>query len=161
MKLFLVGVFCSLLTSGLMAQSLLLPKKAKLISDSGAEATLEFTKFEMDKVSMCPGGNHFVYGNEYQYRSQLRVEFQGETYHLYNYPCVNNPVNAFYMLDGLITGAVFWFVHSQGRKILSINTIYVQNGATSTVEGLVLFHEGQTYKYELNRTGTLNEWSEL
>lgn len=161
MKFLFFGIFCSLLTSGLMAQSLLLPKKASLVSDSGATATLEFTKFEMDKVSMCPGGNNFVYGNEYQYRSQFRVEFNGETFHLYNYPCVNNPVNAFYMLDGLITGAVFWFVQGQGREILSINTVYAQNGVSGQVESLVLFHEGQTYKYEIGRTGTLNEWSEL
>jgi hypothetical protein len=157
MKFLIFGIFCSLLTSGLVAQSLLLPKKANLVSDSGDVATLEFTKFEMEKVTMCPGGNNFVYGNEYQYRSLFRVEFQGDTYQLYNYPCVNNPVNAFYMLNGVITGGVFWFVQAQGREILSINTVY---GSDKTIESLVLFHEGQTYKYELNRTGTLNEWSE-
>ena len=160
MNSFLTAIFCSVLTAQVWAGPLL-PKKATLISTAGVEAALEFSKFEMDKVTLCPGGNNFVYGNEYQYRSQFRVVFNGETYQLYNYPCANNPVNAFYLTDGVMTGAVFWFVKAQSREILSINATYAQDGVESSIKALVLFHEGQIYNYEINRTGTLNEWSEL
>ena len=158
MKRLLFALICSLLTASALASGVLLPKRATLISVSGQEAILDFGKFQMDQVTICEGSSSFVYGPEYQYRSQFQVEFNGETFRLYNYPCAQNPVNLFYFIDGKISGAEFWFVRDGGRETLSIRSSYQHIGLESKVETLNLFYEGMNYSYEINRTGTVSEW---
>lgn len=162
MKYLFALIFCSVLTVNAFASAALLPKTASLISADGRETVVEFEKFEMDRVTVCPGGFNFVYGNEYQFRSNFRVVFNNQTYNLYNYPCSNNPVNGFYLFDqsgpvviGNISGMVLWFVKSGGRELLSVTSAYSHE---SKIETLSLYNEGMIYKYEVNQTGSVSDW---
>lgn len=158
MKRLFFALICSLLTASALASGGLLPKRASLISASGSEAVLDFGKFNMDQVRICEGSTSFVYGPEYQYRSSFVVEFNGDTFRLFNFPCAQNPVNLFYYNDDKISGAEFWFVKDGGRETLSIRSSYQHIGIESKVETLNLFYEGLSYTYEINRTGTVSEW---